>query len=271
MNIFVCGWYFQTKYIPIRIQLIFSNRIYSYSYSDDIFKPNIFVFVFGHGHRTTEQMVWSILVCFWFCHNSAMHKWVESANVIWKRKKIRSFWLKWKQTITSPKVSGKTNCSVLDPPGAKTNKELSRQNLKFKITTEKFAHKYIMKTSIINNILSRKLGVLCPMKMKWSENGTQSLAFWLIRLMMIEPGCGVQKNLRMIQFGEKIYEQIFGGVGCGAGSPKTPLLRMIQFSQIINTNILGGVLTVKYSNFSKTLPDFYLRCVLIVCCILCIR
>ena len=44
----------------------------------------------------------------------------------------------------SPKVTEKTNCFVLDPPGAKTNKELSRQNLKFKITTEKFAQKYFL-------------------------------------------------------------------------------------------------------------------------------
>ena len=33
--------------IRIRIRLKFSNRIYSYSYSVQNFKPNIFVFVFG--------------------------------------------------------------------------------------------------------------------------------------------------------------------------------------------------------------------------------
>ena len=43
----------------------------------------------------------------------------------------------------SRKVSGKTNCSVLAPPGAKTNKELSRQNLKFKITTKNFGQIFL--------------------------------------------------------------------------------------------------------------------------------
>ena len=45
--VFVFGFYFWVEYIRIRIRFLFLNRIYSYSYSVFIFEPNIFVFVFG--------------------------------------------------------------------------------------------------------------------------------------------------------------------------------------------------------------------------------
>ena len=38
--IFVFGFYFWTEYIRIRIRFLFFDRIYSYSYSDYISKPN---------------------------------------------------------------------------------------------------------------------------------------------------------------------------------------------------------------------------------------
>ena len=50
--VFVFGFYFWVEYI--RIRFLFLSRIYSYSYSVFIFETNIFVFVFG-GQNTIRS------------------------------------------------------------------------------------------------------------------------------------------------------------------------------------------------------------------------